>query len=278
MASRYGFDEAKIARFRKEGRGQGAGPDYKPWLTVADVPSRGRAQRMPGFLTKRIHHLLSDLERNAFLIFDSSEGVTDIREQFPMDADETLAIAEDAGIRHPVDATSRVPLVQTTDFLLDLYRDGGGVTVARAVKPASELGKPRVVEKLEIERRYWTSRGVDWGIVTERELPPVLLANLELLRSSRDIDQLMQPHEGYFQARMHILDAELDRTPCATLRELVQDMDARLGMEAGSTLLLVHHLLATKAWRTDLMRPITDALPISAIRREPAVSAGRASG
>ena len=31
---RYGFDEAKIARFHKEGRGEGHGQDYLPWLTI----------------------------------------------------------------------------------------------------------------------------------------------------------------------------------------------------------------------------------------------------
>ena len=42
------FDEAKIARFEKEGRGQGRGADYKPWLTTYDVPSAGREHRVFG--------------------------------------------------------------------------------------------------------------------------------------------------------------------------------------------------------------------------------------
>lgn len=276
--SRYGFDEAKIERFRKEGRGQRTGFFYKPWLTVNDVPSHGRAQRLRGIRTNRIHHLLSDGERNAFLIFDHFSNVTDIREQFPLDNEETQAIAEDAGIRHPVDRTSRVPLVQTTDFLIDLERNGRSVTVARAVKPALKLGEPRVVEKLELERRYWAARNVDWGVITEKEIPTALLRNLELLSNSHDIDQRAQPHEGYFRDKLGVLITELERTPCATLRDFSRDMDARLGMEAGSTLLLLHHLLATRVWQTDLMRPITDDLPMSAIQPAPASSIGRATG
>lgn len=31
---RYGFDEEKHARFLKEGRGQGSGADYLPWLPL----------------------------------------------------------------------------------------------------------------------------------------------------------------------------------------------------------------------------------------------------
>ena len=36
---RYGFDEEKITRFLKEGRGEGHGKDYQPWLTIQDVSS-----------------------------------------------------------------------------------------------------------------------------------------------------------------------------------------------------------------------------------------------
>lgn len=131
MASRYGFDEAKIARFLKEGRGEGFGADYKPWLTVRDVPSRRRSHRLSGMVTGRLHHLLSDLERGAFLIYDFRDDVRDIREQFPLVLDQTRSIAERAGIRHPVDSKSRTDLVQTTDLVIDLERDGWIVTISR---------------------------------------------------------------------------------------------------------------------------------------------------
>ncbi|TRD21489.1 transposase [Palleronia caenipelagi] len=55
MSSRYRFDEAKIARFRKEGRGEGFGAYYTPWLMVRDVPSRGRSHRISGVVTGRVH-------------------------------------------------------------------------------------------------------------------------------------------------------------------------------------------------------------------------------
>lgn len=221
---------------------------------------------------------MSDGERNAFLICDHFASVTDIREQFPLDDEETQAIAEGAGIRHPVDRTSRVVLVQTTDFLIDLEQNGRSVSVARAVKPASKLREPGVVEKLELERRYWTSRNVDWGVITEKEVPLILLRNLELLRNSHDIDQLKQPHEGFFRDQLPVLIAQMDRTSSTTLRDFSTEMDARLGMEAGSALLLVHHLLATKVWDTDLMRPITDDLAMSDIQHTPTSAIGRISG
>ena len=74
----------------------------------------------------------------------------------------------------------------STDFLVDVVRDGKVVTGAIAVKPAEELDKPRTIEKLQIERQYWADQGIDWRIVTERDVSPVLTRNLEWLRMLAD--------------------------------------------------------------------------------------------
>lgn len=67
---RYGFDEAKIARFHKEKRGQGHGGEYHPWLTIHDVPSSGRRARVHWPTTGREHHLLSDIETSVFFLLN----------------------------------------------------------------------------------------------------------------------------------------------------------------------------------------------------------------
>ncbi len=123
MASRHGFVDAKIARVLDDGRGEGAESDYKPWLTVRDVPSRGRSHWLLAAVTLRAHQLLSDLERGAFLIYDFRNDVRDIREEFPLDLSQTRDIAQAAGIADPVDSNSRTNLVQTTDLVVDLERE-----------------------------------------------------------------------------------------------------------------------------------------------------------
>jgi hypothetical protein len=60
------WTEAKFERYKKEGRGQGTGKDYVPWIKVQDFPSNGRSHRVPGWKTGRIHHLLSDQEKRTF--------------------------------------------------------------------------------------------------------------------------------------------------------------------------------------------------------------------
>lgn len=181
---RYGFDESKIKRFLKEGRGQGRGAEYRPWLTIGDVPSSGRSHRLHGLTVDRVHHLLSDIECGLFYLADWADAVTDIREQFPLERDATQRIGAQLGIAHPLDTATRTPLVMTTDFLFDVIQDGRTTLMARAVKPAAELDKPRVLEKLEIERRYWLEHGVEWGIVTEKDIPPVAVRNISWVHSS----------------------------------------------------------------------------------------------
>lgn len=62
----------KIEKLIKEGRGQGIGQKYKPWIFIQDVPSKGRSSRIKGIKTKRQHEFFSDMERNYFYILEYS--------------------------------------------------------------------------------------------------------------------------------------------------------------------------------------------------------------
>lgn len=117
MASPFkGLTQSQINKRIKEGRGQGSGADYSPFIFTHEVSSQGRVHRLFGFKTKRIHHLLSDLELAIFLILDWSPDVIDIREQFPMNVKDTVRIAHEAGLPHW--KYNGVNQVLTTDFVV----------------------------------------------------------------------------------------------------------------------------------------------------------------
>src|SRR5437763_1442382 len=98
MAKRKRDNGQKAQRRRsKEGRGVGTGADYTPYLFIHDVASIGLASRDWGWKTNRVHHFLSRLELKFFYILEWLQHVLDIREQFPLDLDETLAIADRLG-------------------------------------------------------------------------------------------------------------------------------------------------------------------------------------
>ena len=71
---RPAWDYQHYLRYLKEGRGQGTGADYKPWIYIHDFPSRGISARIPGRTTGGIHHLLSRNEEYFFYILDADPG------------------------------------------------------------------------------------------------------------------------------------------------------------------------------------------------------------
>ncbi len=60
-----------------------------------------------------------------------------------MPLEETIVIADELGIKHPVDPKTNEPIVMTTDFLLTVDKGEGIVEVARTVKTKDELYKKR---------------------------------------------------------------------------------------------------------------------------------------
>lgn len=158
--------------------------EYVPFLNVRSVPTKGKSSRVMGWKTGREHHFLSKLEFAAFYHFDWSDDVIDIKEQFPLLPMELLQnIAEEAGIEYP--NFNGEPIIMTTDFLITVKRNGNIVNCARTIKPSVDLSKKRVVEKFEIERRFFASKNIDWGIITEKDLSEVFLSNMDILHSNK---------------------------------------------------------------------------------------------
>ena len=239
-------------RLINEGRGRGTGKDYKPWITIHDLASLGIVSRVPGRTTGRIHHFLSKNETAFFYILDASDKVTDIREQYPLlPVTETVGIAESLGIRHPRDTVSRFPYVMTTDFVITTK---SGV-VARSVKLSSELEKPRVQEKLEIERVFWKRRNVEWRIVTEKEIDFQKARNLEWVYRSWCYPEMLPEGQEPEEVALHFLrifeDTELPVTEIARRMEDTYDLEAGLGLTTFQYL-----LLQKKICTVDLSRPL----------------------
>ena len=239
-------------RLIEQGRGQGTGKDYKPWITIHDLASRGVVSRTPGRKTHRIHHLLSRNETAFFYILDASEKVIDIREQYPLlPVTETVGIAEKLGYRHPRDPVSKYPYVMTTDFVITTKQGD----VARSVKLLSELEKPRVQEKFAIERLYWERRGVEWRIVTEEEIDFQKARNLEWVYRSWHYPQMLP--KGVRSEDVTSLFLELFESTSLPVTEIARITEDTFGLEAGLGLTTFQYLLLRKKISTvDLSAPL----------------------
>ena len=253
MARRhYTIDEQRIAMFEQEGRGKGVGVDYKPWLTVKDVPSSGRSTRLQGIHTGRTHHLLSDIERSLFYCLDWEDLIADIREQFPLDRSVTSQIAQACNIPHPRFPGVMTPMVMTTDFVVDAWVGGKMVQTAYAVKSGKDLDQPRTLEKLELERLYWESKGVEWSIVTPAVLPTRLIRNIEWVHNFYRLEGVVEPHPGFYQDAGHRMQAQVSASSWLSLQQFCENMEVRLGLGGEEGLMLFRHLLATKSVLCDM--------------------------
>ena len=243
-----------IDRHLKEGRGQGIGSTYKPWLTVQDVPSQGLTHRIKGWTTGRIHHLFSNLERDVFYILDWSKQICDIREQYPLlPLDETKAIADEIGVKHPTDPHTQHAIVMTSDFVVDVQDSAHIIQQARTVKPAEQLNNVRVLEKLEIERCYWQTREIDWGIVTENEIPVIQSANIRVLHGYRQLEDRLAEDINGNEVIQFLLDSQ---TP-SCIEELTTYCDENMCLPKGTALTVVYHLLASGQMTCNLVETLT---------------------
>jgi hypothetical protein len=253
-----------ITRRIQDGYGQGEGADYKPWLLVQSFSSYGRVHRLKGWRSGRVHHLLSDNERKAFLYYQWSRRVVEVREQYPLfPVEETWEIAKDMGVRHAADPRTRCPIPMTTDLLLTVNEKTRSVFHPRTIKYGKDLSDPRTLEKLEIERRYWEAspRNLRLKIVTEDLVSEDFVRNMLWFSPCYRLLDLFPLTECDVNRLASALTS-LAITQNRSLRTVAQECDCRLGLESGTSLLVVRHLLAIRYWEVDAKVRIRTSEPL----------------
>ena len=244
---RHTWNQGVYERYIHEGRGCGNGPGYTPWIRVQDFASRGTISRVKGRKSGRVHHLMSNNELAYFYILDWSDNVLDIREQYPlMTVESVMRIAERAGVRYPRDNVSGYPYVMTCDFLVTTTNG----LKARTVKMTSELSNARVLEKLEIERRYWAGRGIDWKIVTENEIPYHKARNIEWLYATQYFDSVTGI-PGYAAGALDMIKTWYEESGLSIL-EIAQAAEGEFMLKSGVGLSLFKQLVLNKTIHMDL--------------------------
>jgi hypothetical protein len=209
---------------------------------------------------------MSDHETDAFYAFHALPGLRDTREQFPLlELEETLGIAERLGIVHPSDWTSHEPCVVTTDNLLTFDDGLREFDIAFAIKPSADLASRRTLEKLEIERVYWSARNIEWRLLTEREIPRGLVKNMQWLLPYIDLPPSGETTEEQI-ARIRTVIEPAVREGERSLAEIASACDDRLGLKPGSSLCVARHLLATRAWLVDLRIEIDPRQPLHLVQ------------
>jgi hypothetical protein len=188
MRTQKRFTPKLLERFERDGRGTGTFQDYVPWHRVSrsDPSSDGRSHLK--IWRKRQLELLSDGEWDGAHFVTLLPNVLDVREQLKLSLEEgphelaeydaryagqllsgTISIANQLGFKHPlVTGNGRSSdWVMTTDQVLLLKSPNGQLELlAISYKPDHLSLSKRDLQKLAIERAYWTVRSVQWLLIT----------------------------------------------------------------------------------------------------------------
>ena len=157
--------------------------EYKSAIKVSDFSSKGTVSRVFSKKTGRVHHLLSVLETNVFTLLDFNKNIIDINEHYELYDVRELIDDLDIDFSSFKDKNKNDYKISTT-FLITLKNNK---KVAISCKNYSELYKNNVQLYLELQRRYWKRKNIEWGIITNKDINEIKLKNIKWLNLSKDI-------------------------------------------------------------------------------------------
>jgi hypothetical protein len=248
------------AKRKKLGMGEGYYADYTPYLRAQDLGSEGFSYRTKGWRTPRMYTFFSSLEFAFFLILQWLEIVLDIREQIDLDLNETLEIAANNGLHHPIKQLienrrkiGQIYIPVTLDFRITIIDNFIHKEIARDVKPRSEL-TTRTLKKLEITRIYHANRNIPYGIVTETMINWVLAKNLFRVCDNyywedflpfalADSSEIIK----YLTQKVFLKNVTISNAGKAA--------DERFSLEEGNGVSICHYLIARKMWKINMEVP-----------------------
>lgn len=267
------WNEEIYKKYLAEGRGQGEGINYIPWLQVYKFRTKTGRTREPGWTTGRPHHLFSFLEQKLFLILDWSDIVIDIQEQYPMfDYELAQEIAKELNWEYPVNRKSKFPYILTTDFLV-YYKENGEVKkIALAVKHSSALkecdkskesDEKDVLARLELEYRYWNLKKIEWKLVTEKHVPDILIYNLKLILGDLRLEATKKDSVEKLQSIIPEVKEYFARFQGSEkpIHSITDQLDSRLNLKDGTAFRVFKHLVASREITVDLNTVQLDESP-----------------
>lgn len=249
------WTEGVIAKRFKSGVGKGVGNNYKPWLTVHDVSSRGRQTRTAMAKIGRVVHTHSYIERNFLVLAEFRKDFCDVYEQYPIDRSVTLGAARSLGIRHPTYPISNAPVVMTIDFLL-VTKDGRGQIEMHPwdCKLERALSDSRVLEKLTLHRA--AAEHIGWNPVrlfTERSVPTQVIRNVQWIRSALPLQGEPDMIHELFQSEPTAMFNDIAyRKPRLLISDYCRGYDKKRGFPPGTAIRVFAWLLWSHRLSVDL--------------------------
>jgi hypothetical protein len=276
---------AKLRNAIERGLGRGTGDQYQPWIQVRrgnGSPFSNQAiWRLPG--ARRASHFLSLAERNMALLCIFL-GATDVREQYPLFSwphahpeDELHGagahpphmgmecLAADLGIPLSKYPGTSTPIVLTLDMMLTVRKKHSAhdtlVGVSCKPKQSADYGpySLRVLDRLELDRRYCTSAGIDHLLLHPEMFPRNLLASLLWIAPASPREKLdeVRGSKNYSKFLSVASRQVYSRAPFAVANEISERLE--IPEQAGAEMLRIG--MWTQDLDVDLDRRISLASP-----------------
>lgn len=226
-------------------------------VNCAGFPQYGQGNESFWVDNSKNTSFFSDTQLKYFYLLDWEEKVIDIREHYPLiDLEVVLNDTSDLRLDKFIDRKTKETYILTTTFLITLLNsDGQKSFAARSIKYASELSKKSTIEKLEIERRYWKARGIDWGIVTNKDINDVRARNIEWVHSAMNSDDCNGLSKAEFDDLFDgILYRFIDNKQ--SIKNIIAGFEKDYSLDVGMGLLLFKRLVAEKRIVLDMDKPI----------------------
>jgi hypothetical protein len=218
------YSERKLKQVQtwiKEGRGQGRGESYRPWIPITKGFSSPVSHQMFSSLSvhKRNHHFLSKLEHHTALQL-AYLGAVELREclplwptehQHPIDTNPKaqtvglLDIARDAGIEHGNFVGSDVPYIASLDMMTTILWKGNTHHLGVSCKPEEILmGSVRAQERTTLDEIYCHTVGARHLREGGSQFNFVLLKNLQAYQPARHDVLKWEGTEQLFEFSEHL--------------------------------------------------------------------------
>ncbi|WP_160691706.1 TnsA endonuclease C-terminal domain-containing protein [Clostridium sp. C2-6-12] len=225
--------------------------EYVPGIKIQDFAPKGRVSRIKGKTTNRVHHLLSDLETNVFYLMDFEEKITDIKEHYPLlDLHEVVDDLSDIKLEKFKNKKTGEEYTFTTTFVITLKGNGEENYVALSVRNETELYRDLLLEKLEVERRYWGKKEIRWSIITNKDIPMTKVNNIKWLYLG-DVD-IKYEDEAYIK---EVIANKITYNKCA-MKEILDNVDRELSLSIGTALVMFKRMIISNEIIVDLYSPI----------------------
>lgn len=158
----------------KQKRGQGTGSKYKPWIKANEISSKGTSSTFADYIHGREIQALSQGELYYYYDLRWQDDVKDIREQFPLNLNETMQLAVTFNMTHP--SKNNKPVTMTTDLLVT--KSDGSLEAYSVKSSKADLSDRRTNEKLVIEQNYWINRKIPFKIVFKSDINVIKIQNI----------------------------------------------------------------------------------------------------